>query len=162
VNLAIWLAVGIALVAASLKESATVTLTDAELAVESGGRTVTVARGDVSAVFRDGAKLVVLDRDSRQLVRDGHRAPAAALAEAFRAYGYPWLDADPHADRYRRWTPGTADLPPAVNAVLAAREVALRKKDREQAAELRGAVEELGFVLRDDGTGQLWRPLVRP
>ena len=86
----------------------------------------------------------------------------ASFAAAFRRHGYPWHAHDPYADLFRRWVPDSGHLPPPVDAVLAARGTALRKKARTEARELRDAVEKLGFVVRDEGDRQFWRPLVRP
>ncbi len=161
VHLVIFLVVGLGVTWAAVTESAKVTLTDDEVRLDIGDRTQTIARADIDAVFLDGKTLVVLDRESRQLFCDSPRASRAALAKAFRAHGYPWQDADPYAEMYRRWVSDTPDLPPAVNAVLAARETALKKKAGQQVRELRDAVEELGFVVRDEGARQYWRGLVR-
>jgi hypothetical protein len=61
---------------------------------------------------------------------------------------------------YRRWQPDTPDLPAPVNAVLAAREVALRKKARVEVRGLSEALHKLGYATRDEGSRQFWRPLV--
>ena len=161
VDLAIWLAVGLAIAFSAYQESTTVTLTDADLRLDKGDWHQTIARADVDTVFLDGKKLVVLDRESRQLASEPHRAPGAALERAFRSHGYPWRDADPYAGLYRRWSSNTPDLPPAVNAVLAAREAALRRKAGRDIRDLREAVQKLGFGVRDEGAKQYWRPLVR-
>jgi hypothetical protein len=160
VNVALWLAVGVAVGLGRLG-SATVRLTGDELRVDHDGGSRTLARAEVAAVFVDGGRLVVLDQASRQVVRAAHRAPAGVLGEAFRAHGYPWRDADPYAGLYRPWVADAPELPPAVNAVLAARGTALEKKAGQEADVLRDAVEELGFAVRDDGPRQYWRPLVR-
>ncbi len=83
----------------------------------------------------------------------------ARVGRAFRAHGYPWLERDPYADLFRRWVPDLPDLPGSVNAVLAARAVALTNKSLTDAAELRDEVQR--YTVRDDGTTQHWRPLVR-
>lgn len=151
----------VAVAVAGVKGSLTVTISDAEIGLERDKATRTIARSDVDAVFADGKKLVVLDRESRQLVRETPEAKPAQLAQAFGAYGYPWVERDPYADLYQKWVPDTPDLPSAVNALLAAREVALRKKVAKDAARLRDEVQNFGFVLRDEGTHQFWRPLIR-
>jgi hypothetical protein len=162
VNLAIWALVGIAVASGVVSESAKVTLTGADVRVDRSDGTRTVPRADVAAAFLDGKHLVLLDRESRHLVRDPLKAPGPTVARAFREYGYPWRDADPYADHYRRWVPDTPQLPAEANAVLAAREVALKKKARREIRDLRDVVEKFGFAVRDEDTRQYWRPLVRP
>ena len=153
---------GGALAMMALHESLKVTVTDTELVLTEGGRTRTVARHAVDAVFVQDKRLVVLDRASRQLVCDKlENADGTGVEEAFRAHGYPWRAGDPYAELYRRWVPDLPDLPAAVNAMLAARAMALTRKSPGDAEELRDEVQKLGYTVRDDGTTQHWRPLVR-
>jgi hypothetical protein len=161
VNLAIWLVLAFALAFAAMTDSMKLAVTDATIEVDKANRKRTVSRADVAAVFLDGKNLVVLDRESHQLIRDVHTASRSTLADAFRQHGYPWQDEDPYAPLYRSWTAATSDLPPAVNDVLAAREAALKKKAHKEAQDLSNAVEKLGYVVRDEGTRQFTRPLVR-
>jgi hypothetical protein len=124
------------------------------------GETV-IPRNDVAALYPEGDSLVVLDRESRQAARCMTRARRGALAEAFQQFGYPWRDTDPYANLYQPWNSAADSLPPAVDAVLAARAVAVRKKAAKEAGELRATLEKLGYAVRDDGGKQFWRPLVR-
>jgi cysteinyl-tRNA synthetase len=115
----------------------------------------------VATVYRDGKQFVVLDRQSRQLVRETPATPMAAVSDAFKRHHFPWRDVDPHAHLFRPWSLGTGELPDSVNAVLTARQAALKNKSTQQVDELRAAVEKLGYVVRDEGHRQFWRPLVR-
>lgn len=153
---------GLVLAFVSLSESLTVTLTDSRVeATHDHWGEVGLDHAEVAAVFMDGKQLVILGHDSRQLVRGTHAAPAQRLAAAFRAHGYPWQDSDPYADLYKKWSPDSGALRPEVNAVLAARKEALKHKSGYDVRELTGAVEELGYTVRDKGTEQFWRPLVQ-
>jgi len=161
VNLAIWFAAALVVVRSALTDGVRVTLTDDEVRLDRSGWSRTIRRTDIDAVFVEGRRLVALDRASRRLVREAALAPAAALAAGFRAHGYPWRDADPYEALYRRWWPDSPELPPAVNAVLAARELALRRRAADEVRDLAEATERLGFAVRDEGARQYWRPLVR-
>jgi hypothetical protein len=143
-------------------EALRVTVGDGGLTLVSGTTRRTVERRDVDAVFVDGRLLVVLDRESRQVVRDRlDNAGSPRVERAFREHGYPWVGQDPYARLYRRWVPDLPDLPAAVNAVLAARGKALENKSNTDADELRDEVQKLGYTVRDVGTAQHWRPLVK-
>jgi hypothetical protein len=156
------LLLGLVFAFVAVYETLRVTVADTGLRLRLGDADRTVPRGEVSAVFVDGRHLVVLDRESRQVVRERlERAGDPQVPGAFRAHGYPWLERDPYAALFRRWVPDLPDLPGAVNAVLAARAVALTNKSGTDAAELRDEVQKLGYTVRDDGTTQHWRPLVR-
>jgi hypothetical protein len=160
INLAIWLAVGLGVAHTALGETVRLTLTDDRLRLEQRDRDETIDRADVADVFLDRDAIVVLDHRSLPLARDPNPASRERTAAAFRAHGYPWRDADPFAELYRRWRPDMPDLPAPVNAVLAAREEALRKKARKEVRGLSEALHNLGYVARDEGSRQFWRPLV--
>jgi hypothetical protein len=153
---------GAALAFIAVQETLKVSVGDDRLTLTLGERTRTVVRGEVDAVFVEGKQLVVLDRESRQVVRERlENAGSPVVERAFRAHGYPWVARDPYDELFRRWVPDLPDLPAAVNAVLAARAVALSNKSATDATELRDEVQKLGFTVRDDGAVQHWRPLVR-
>jgi hypothetical protein len=160
VNLAIWLVVGVAVAYTALGETVRLTVTDDALRVEQRDRDETIGRADVADVFLDGDRIVVLDHRSLPLTRDPNPTGRDRVAAAFRAHGYPWRERDPFAGSYHRWRPDSPDLPAPVNAVLAAREVALRKKARTEVRGLSEALHKLGYATRDEGTRQFWRPLV--
>ncbi|MET9294053.1 hypothetical protein [Streptomyces sp. NPDC003077] len=153
--------IGLVFAFIALSESLTVTLTDARVEVTAEHWQEAVDRADVSAVFMDGKQLVVLDHGSRQVVRGSHAAPAQRIAAVFRKHGYPWSDSDPYADLFKKWVHGSGALRPEVDAVLAARKEALKRKSWFDVHELTQAVEELGYTVREKGTEQYWRPLVQ-
>jgi hypothetical protein len=153
---------GLVLGLVAVHEALRVIVEQNELVVVRGDSRRTVARRDVDAVFVDGKVLVVLDRESRQVVRDRlDNAGNARVERAFRVHGYPWVDGDPFAELFRRWIPGLPDLPAAVNAVLVARGKALEARAAADADELRDEVQKLGYTVRDVGKVQHFRPLVK-
>ncbi|WP_129842976.1 hypothetical protein [Streptomyces sp. RFCAC02] len=153
---------GLGLAVVAVATSLKVTVTDAALSIRRDEDVRAIGRAEVEAVFLDGKRLVVLDGASRHLLREVTEARPADVARAFTAHGYPWLDADPYADLYRRWVPGTPDLPTGAHALLKAREAALGKRAHDDARELREGVEALGFTVREESGRQFWRPLVLP
>ncbi|MFF7245293.1 hypothetical protein ACFZBU_15480 [Embleya sp. NPDC008237] len=88
--LGLLLGVGAALVAVA--ESTRITLTDSRVRFDHTDRTITLERADISAVFLDAKRVVVLDHDTRPLVRARPQAGRGAVAEAFRSHGYPWRE----------------------------------------------------------------------
>lgn len=158
---ALGLLLGLCFGAYAVHVSLRVVLTDSSLRAVRAGRERCIARSQVETVFLDDKQLVVLDRESRQLLREPTETRRADMARAFSAHGYPWVKGDPYAGLYHRWVPDSPDLPPAVNALLKARQIALEKKAEQETAELRDEVERLGYVVRDRSKRQYWRPLVR-
>lgn len=121
------------------------------------GTTRTVERADVRTVFVDGKSLVLLGRGGEELAREASDLPAGRLEAAFTTHGYPWSATDPHRAAYRRWVPETPDLPAGADAVLKARQRALEKGEKEDAAELRDELGRMGVVVRDEEKKQYWR-----
>jgi hypothetical protein len=144
----------------SLSRIPTLMLTPDGVCVYRSEGPQTVLRMDIEAVFLDGPLLVVMDRESRQVVRDPIELPASEVAAAFQGYGYPWCSADPYAARYRPWVPGMPELPSLVHAELVQRRRALRMRASLDVRCLQEAVEMLGYTVREVGTKQYWRPLV--
>jgi hypothetical protein len=138
-------------------ESLTVRLSGTEVALRRPGVRRTVPRADVAAAFRDGDRLVLLGRTGRELAREPSHLSPARLRRAFAAYGIAWSDRDPYADSYRRWIPGSPEVPPEANAVFAARQEAIRTGDERDVTDLRAELARLGFVVRDERKRQYWR-----
>jgi hypothetical protein len=146
----------------AVHEALRVTVRDDGLVVQLGDSRRTLAKSAVDAVFVDGRQLVVLDRESRQVVRDRlENADSPRVRQAFLAHRYAWVDGDPYAGLFRRWVPDLPDLPPTVNALLAARAKALEAGSASDAADLRDEVQKLGYTVRDSDKTQQWRPLVK-
>lgn len=161
-SLVLGAAVGLFFAAWAAHDRLTVEVSDETLTLTTGGKSRTLDRTDISAVFFDHRKLVVQGRSSEELARESHDLPAATVADTFQRHGYPWLDADPHRDDFRRWVEDMPGLPPAANALLKARAKALKDSDSDDATELRTELGRLGVVVRDEGKRQFWRLTSRP
>lgn len=151
---------GFALAWIAVAEALVVTVDGAGVALTRGTTRRVVPRGEVTAVFHDSGRLVLLGRRGEELAREKHDLDRGPLAAAFRAHGYPWRDdGDPFAGQFRRWVEGVDGLPPGADPLLAARQRALEKGDATDAADLRRDLADLGVVVREDGKRQFWRLL---
>jgi hypothetical protein len=153
------LVAGVLLAAAVDQDSLTVTVDDDEVRLSKERKLQVFGRAEIGAVFLDGKQLALLATDTRELARDRHESTAEQVAEAFQRHGYPWTAADPHAADYRLWVEGTPDVAGAINALFRARRTALDEKRADEAADLGRELARLGYVLRDDGLSQYWRPV---
>ncbi|MFS0838478.1 DUF308 domain-containing protein [Paenibacillus sp. 1P03SA] len=142
----------------AFKEIVFVTLSEQEIQLKKDNKVQRIPHESVRTVFMDGKQMVILGAAGRELARETYEAPAESLPAALEPFGYPWSgDGDPYRDRYARWVPDMPGVSPPVNALLKARERALQKKEKEEAADLRREIAKLGFVIRDEGTRQYWR-----
>lgn len=139
-------------------ENVTVTIDDDQVTLVRGGSSRTVPRGSVAAIFLDGKQLVLLGHEGRQHARMGEAPDAGKLRTAFEARGYPWrAGGDPHADEYRRWVSNLPGLPVGADALLEAREQAMRKDHHKDTDELHDELAALGIAVRDNNKRQYWR-----
>jgi hypothetical protein len=142
---------------AAIVEALALTVSDQQVELRINGTTRTFTRDRVGAAFLDGKRLVLLDSATLELAREKPEVSAKAVAEGFRAHGYPWSEGDPHKHKYRLWVPEMPGLPEGGNALLSARTRALEKKQADDVTELRRELGRLGVVVRDEGTRQYWR-----
>jgi hypothetical protein len=159
---AIGAAGGLALAYQGYRESLAVTVSPHRVRLARTGVATTLGRQSVNAAFVDRRQLVLQGPAGEELAREPSDLDAGRLRDAFVRHGYPWYDRDPFEADYRRWVPDTPDLPAAANALFAARQRALARKDRDDAAELRAELARLGIVVRDEQQRQYWRRLPAP
>jgi hypothetical protein len=160
VALVLGAAAGLYLTYEAEKESLTVTLDhDLVTLTRFDCAPVALPRASVAGGFLDGKQLVLLGRAGEELARERHsELDPERLRVAFTTHGYRWhADGDPYRDDYRRWVPGVPDLPAGADAVLKAREQALRKGEHGDAAELRAELGKLGVVVREEKHRQYLR-----
>ncbi|KRV48424.1 hypothetical protein AQ490_03990 [Wenjunlia vitaminophila] len=157
VSLAVGLLVGLVIAAGGAHEHLTVTVSDKGVALRRGGKTRRFERDAVSGAFLDDSYLVLLDRDTGELVRQSTHLHADPLRSAFLAHDLPWTDDDPHRERYRRWVEGLPELSGTLDALFRARDRALERGDEDDAEQLRGELARLGIVVRAKGSPQFWR-----
>lgn len=135
-----------------------VTLSTSHITLVRGATPTHLDRACVSAVFLDGDKLIALGEQGEELVREPSGLTAVRLPDAFVSHSWPWRpEGDPYADDYRFWVEGTPDLPSGADALLKAREGALRKSGTDTATLLRADLLKLGVVVREEKTRQYWR-----
>ncbi|MEV0002228.1 hypothetical protein AB0H28_08075 [Micromonospora sp. NPDC050980] len=153
---------GVVLAVVGTRERLTVTVGRRSVRLHRDGHGRDVARADVAGVFVDGKALVLLDTAGGELARERSDLDAGRLRTAFTGQGWLWLDQDPHRDAYRRWVPGLPGLPTGADALLRARERALKDSRDAEVRELHGELARLGVVVRDEGRRQYYRLLPHP
>lgn len=113
---------GVAFILIAFDSIVQVEINDTQVTFVQGEHREVVPRAVVRGAFYDHKHLVLVDGDGRELYRGQPEASAGAVATAFQVYGYRWLEADPFAEAYRRWVPGTDELPAGADALFRARE----------------------------------------
>lgn len=143
-------ALGGLLLAATLHDEAlSVTVTGGQVVLRRGRTEVVLDRTEVAEAWTEDDHLVLLSADGRELARQPSMLPAGRLQAALESTGVRWHRADPYADAYRRWVPGTPGLPAGADALLTARAKAIGRGDGGDGEELRAELARLGVVVRD-------------
>ncbi|GGM21628.1 hypothetical protein GCM10011608_02830 [Micromonospora sonchi] len=156
-GVALGLVAGLVIGAIGTAERVRVTVDGTRVRLRRGSTERETGRSETRVVFVDGKDLVLLDADDGELARQTSDLPADQLARAFREHGWPWAEADPHREAYRRWVPGLPGLPDGADALLRARQEALEAGRGDEARELRTELGRYGVVVRDEGKRQYWR-----
>ncbi|MCP3775505.1 DUF308 domain-containing protein [Paenibacillus sp. MZ04-78.2] len=141
-----------------IKDTLRVVVSGETIRLEKDGIVQELSFENISMVFLDGKQLVFLGHAGQELARDKYDWASERIVSALTAHGYAWSpDGDPYKGQYHRWVQDAPDLPPAVNALLKAREKALKNEEGREAKELRSEVAKHGVVVRDEETRQYWR-----
>jgi len=149
--------VGILLTIIIFEESLEVTITYENLHLKLGDKIDTIDKKDISAIYLEDKQLIILGKNSNQLYREVLETKIDTVRETFRTYEYPWKEKDPFEKEYQRWVLGHPDFPEKVNALLYAREHALKEDKKTDAKYLREDLAKLGVVIRDERNSQYVR-----
>jgi hypothetical protein len=149
--------VGILLTLTIFEESLEVTITYENLQLKLGDKVDTLDKKDISTIYIENKQLIILGKNSNELYREVFETKIDTVQETFRTYQYPWKEKDPFEKEYQRWVLGHPDFPEKVNALLYAREHALKEDEKEDAKYLREDLAKLGVVIRDERNGQYVR-----
>lgn len=151
VVLGIWLAFLI------FAENLEVTLSYDDLQVKYGERTDIIHKNDISAIYMEKKQLIILGKTGNELFRGVLEDNKEKARDAFYRYRFPWFEDDPYKEHYERWVMGHPDFPEKINALLHAREHALKEDDEKDAKQLRQDLAKLGAVIKDDNHVQYVR-----
>ncbi|MGQ5530709.1 YqeB family protein [Bacillus sp. CGMCC 1.60114] len=148
---------GLLLALVILNESLEVTISYNNLQLKFGERINIIEKKDILAIYIENKHLVILGQTSNELYREVIEMKVDTVREAFNKYQYPWNEIDPFGSQYQRWALGHPDFPEKINALLYARDHALKEKKKANAKYLREDLAQLGVVIRDERNGQYVR-----
>lgn len=148
---------GILLTAIIFDESLEVTISYDKLQLKLGDKVETIDKKDISAIYMENKQLIILGQNCGELYRGVVETKKEVVREAFNKYQYPWKEEDPFESHYQRWVIGHPDFPEKINALLYAREHALKENKKKEAEYLREDLAKLGAVIRDERNGQYVR-----
>ncbi|MGN8645768.1 YqeB family protein [Gracilibacillus sp. HCP3S3_G5_1] len=148
---------GVFFVLYAFSETLRITITDEEVKLNFKEKVNNIHKTETSAIYMEGKDLVFLSTDGNELFRGQSESKKELVSEAFKHHRYPWKDKDPFKNQYQRWVADHPDFPPHVNALLSARERALKNDETEEAKVLRKDLADHGVVIRDENKRQYVR-----
>lgn len=116
-----------------------------------------IEKKEIAAIYIENKNLVVLGQSGQELYRELFEPKLEVVREAFLRHSYPWKEEDPFTDQYKRWVVEHPDFPADINALLNARERALKEDNKEEAKHLRKDLAQVGIVIRDEKKAQYVR-----
>ncbi|PEE39676.1 YqeB family protein [Bacillus pseudomycoides] len=149
--------VGVLLTFIIFDESLEVTLSNNSLQLKLGDNIETIEKKDISVIYMENKQLIILGQNSEELYREVFETRKETVRQTLLNYQYPWKEKDPFYSHYQRWVLGHPDFPEKINALLYAREFALKENKKENAKYLRKDLAKLGVVIRDERNGQYAR-----
>jgi len=153
----IGITVGVLLTLTIFEESLEVTITYDNLQLKLGDKVDIIDKKDISTIYIENKQLIILGKNSNELYREIFETKIDTVRETFRTYKYPWKEKDPFKKEYQRWVLGHPDFPEKLNALLYAREHALKEDKKKDAKHLREDLAKLGVVIRDEKNRQYVR-----
>ncbi|PTH95342.1 50S ribosomal protein L29, partial [Staphylococcus shinii] len=140
-----------------LSESLKVIISDDDIKLQIGDEQKIINKSDISAVFVEKKTLIILGKYSNELYRESIESKIETTKKAFLYHRYPWKEEDPFTKQYKRWVLGHPDFSNQINALLYAREHALKNDEEDEAKQLRQDLVQLDVVIRDDKNAQYVR-----
>lgn len=148
---------GIIFIFFAFNETLKITITDVDVKLYIHKKVKHIHRDAISAVYMDERDLVILGDDGYEVFREKSESKKELVARVFRQHMYPWNDQDPFAGTYQRWVPDHPDFSAHMNALLSARESAIKEDEIEEANILRRDLAEQGVIIHDDNKRQYVR-----
>ncbi|MGI2278228.1 YqeB family protein [Staphylococcus cohnii] len=140
-----------------LSESLKVIISDDAIKLQIGDEQKIINKSDISAVYVEKKTLIILGKYSNELYRESLESKLETTKNAFLYHRYPWKEEDPFIKQYKRWVLGHPDFSNQINALLYAREQALKNDEEDEAKQLRKDLVQLNVVIRDDKNAQYVR-----
>lgn len=141
------------------KDVGVTTISTDGVTVQRGAAGQHVDREQISGVFVDGHDLVLVDHQTRELLRSkSDPTLAGRLQHGFERFDYPWQGGtDPHESEYVTWIDGKGPVDARAHALLRARQRALADAQLGAAQNARDELRALGISVRDRDHAQQYR-----
>lgn len=120
-------------------------------------RKTEIQKRDIESVFKEGKRLVIVNKDGLELLRESTDHSTERLKNAFQKFHYPWVSHDPHAEVFFEWSVDQKELSRRANDILYDRRQALRDEEEKKSKNLRQDLMEIGIVVKDEGSRQYIR-----
>ncbi|MEO4052653.1 hypothetical protein [Solibacillus sp. CAU 1738] len=153
----IGLVIGFFLVIILLSKSPTVSISNSSIVIDNGLESLTFIRDEIQEIYYDEDELVIVGTSGHELLRESYDIRKETLKNAFRNYSYPFSLIDPYKTCFKLWSASTEELSTAANALMKARALAIKNKEKDEIIDISDELSKLGVIVKDDDTKQYWR-----
>lgn len=140
-----------------LRESPTVSISDYSIAIDNDLESLTFARNEIQEIYYDKDELIIIGTTDHELLRESYDIKEEKLKNTFKNHNYPFSLNDPYKTYFKQWSSSTDELSIAANALMKARELAIKNKEEDEVIGIRNELSKLGVIVKDDDTKQYWR-----
>ncbi|MGE7624331.1 YqeB family protein [Viridibacillus sp. NPDC096237] len=127
------------------------------LAFKIGKIDMSYDKDNISYIYVDHKDLVVIGHEGHELFRYKKELSTKILKEELGERGYLFKDGNPYKEQFKKWVPGLTDLPLEANALLKARDVALKNDDSEEALQIVFELWKLHVSVKEIESKQYYR-----
>ncbi|MGE7920375.1 YqeB family protein [Viridibacillus sp. NPDC093762] len=156
-TMAFGLVAGIILTLFIYDEILNIYISEDTLAFKIGKIDMSYDKDNISYIYVDHKDLVVIGHDGHELFRYKKELSTKILKEELGERGYLFKDGNPYKEQFKKWVPGLTDLPLEANALLKARDVALKNDDSEEALQIVFELWKLHVSVKEIESKQYYR-----
>lgn len=157
--LMIGLIIGIYLAKMLLRESPTVSVSKYNIEIANDLKSLTFIRDEIQDIYYD-EEFVIVGASGHELLRESYDIKKETLGNALRNYEYPFRSNDPYETYFKLWSSNTQELSTPVNALMKARAVVKKSKDKDERIDIDEELSKLGVIVKDEDKKQYWRLVI--
>src|SRR5699024_7127246 len=106
----------------------------------------------------DRKQIIFLGNKGEELFREVKPdVKVGKIQGLFESFGYPWKEHDPFASEYKLWVENYPGFDAHANALLAAREKAIKEEDDKKITDIRQELSKMGIIIYDEDGKQYVR-----
>ena len=151
--------IGVLLSLTVYSEALKMSISDQEILINKDDKEKIIRKSEVKEIFMEDNNVVITGNKGQELLSEKTDIKKEKIREIFLYHHYLWCEQDPYVDEFKLWTLEDHLLGENTNSILYERRNAIREGDKKKAKNLKMDLNELGVVVKDQGTDQYVRKI---